>query len=107
MGNLGRRVIRMVDFPDYTTDGAEGMRLGRVLRLSTHEIVGMEGIALNIVHDTNLVTAELVVIEVDQKYIALLHVGDGEVAVEELHTDDVSGTDVKRFHAFVAHDEIL
>ena len=107
MGNLCRRVIRMVDFPDYTTDGAEGMRLGRVLRLSAHEIVGMEGVALNIVRDTNLVTAELVVIEVNQKYIALLHVGNGEVAVEELNTDVVSGTDVERLHTIVAHDEIL
>ena len=100
-------MIRMVDFPDHATDGAEGVRFGRFLRQSAHEIVGVEGVALRMVHDANLVTVELVVVEVNQEDVALLHVGNGEVAVEELHADDVAGTDVKRLHALVAHDEVL
>ena len=100
-------MIRMVDFPNHATDGAEGMWLGRVLRLTAYEIVGVEGIALRMIHDTNLVAVELVVVEVNQEDVALLDVSNGEVAVEELHANDVAGTDVERLHALVAHNEVL
>ena len=105
---LNRITIWMVNFLYDTTDAVKRVQFGGWLPLfATHVVIGSKSILLRMIHHTNLATAEFLIVEFDEKYIALFDIINSKLIIKELYANNITRTNANRPHAFILDKKII